>query len=213
MRGRRPGNSRLPVLGQSSVPFERRDAAENRARILAAAQTLLQSRPIQNICMDEVARTAGVGKGTLYRRFADRAALCRALLGEAATRVQDEVLQDFGLPPNTPWTVRIERLLAALVDFTIDHGSLLSEARAFERPGPARYAHPAHQWQRETLSRYLVRAVRARELAPLEPTLTADFILAALDPDLWAYHLREGRSREACHRAFLSYVRRTLATA
>ena len=212
-QGPHPRMSRLPVLGQSPRAPERRDAAENRARILTAARRLLETRPIQDICMDEVAQTAGVGKGTVYRRFVDRAALCRALLSEEAQRLQTDVLRDFGLPPGASWRTRIERLLCALLDFTIDHGSLLSEARAFERRGGNRYAHPAHAWQRETLSCYLARAVRAQQIAPLEPMLTADLMLAALDPDLWAFHLGEGRPRETARRVFLDYVRRTLGTA
>ena len=200
--------NRLPVLGQAESIPERRDAAENRRRILEAARDLLKTRPIQDICMDELARTAGVGKGTLYRRFADRASLCRALLGDEALRIQEAVLQDFELPPGAPWVMRVEHLLSALLDFTIDHGSLLSEARAFERHGPEGYAHPAHTWQREALARYLSHAIQAREISPLDPILTAEFVLAALDPDLWAFHLREGRTRTELHHAFQQFARR-----
>lgn len=163
--------------------------------------------------MDELAKAANVGKGTLYRRFADRAALCRALLGEEATRIQELVLDDFRLPAGATWLTRAECLAGALFDFTVDNGSLLSEARAYERRNPDRYAHPAYRWQRETLGRYIVQGIRAKEFPEMDPWLTADFVLAPLDPDLWKFHLREGRSRADGRQAFLRHVRCALKCA
>ena len=146
--------------------------------------------------MDEVARRAGVGKGTLYRRFEDRAALCRALLHDDAIVLQDAVLDGFGLPLTPPWIPHAARLLDALFDFAVEHAPLLSEVQAYEvKGGPQRYEHPAHAWQRDTLAMYLGRAVAAQEVAPLDPTVSADLILAPLDPDLLRYHLDRGVPR------------------
>ena len=49
----------------------RRDAERNRARILAAARELFAERGL-DVTMDEIARHAGVGVGTVYRRFPER---------------------------------------------------------------------------------------------------------------------------------------------
>jgi AcrR family transcriptional regulator len=56
----------------------RADAKRNRDQILAAARDLLVNQGV-NVPMEEIARHAGVGVGTLYRRFPDRMALLRAL--------------------------------------------------------------------------------------------------------------------------------------
>ena len=61
--------------------------------------------------MDEVARAAGVGKGTLYRRFADRSSLCLALLDDSERALQDRMLQNFGLSRAAP---PAEQLMALL---------------------------------------------------------------------------------------------------
>src|SRR5690606_37833343 len=61
---------------------ERRDARENRQRLLAAAKRLFAAQGVDATSMHEIARTAGVGQGTLYRHFADKAELCHALLKE-----------------------------------------------------------------------------------------------------------------------------------
>ncbi len=70
----------LPQLAE--VPFERADATRNRARILTAARRLFADRGASCVSMDEIAEAAGVGKGTLFRRFGSRAALAHALLSE-----------------------------------------------------------------------------------------------------------------------------------
>jgi len=76
----------------------RRDAERNRARILDAARRLFAERGL-NVSMDEVARCAGVGVGTVYRRFSTREELLDALLedrmgqllaiGETAAAAED----------------------------------------------------------------------------------------------------------------------------
>jgi AcrR family transcriptional regulator len=70
------------------VPIEtrlRRDAAANRERILDAARRLFFERGL-DASMDEVARAAGVGAATLYRRFATKEALVDAILGDVLER-------------------------------------------------------------------------------------------------------------------------------
>src|SRR3984957_10761885 len=59
----------------------RRDAERNRQRILAAAADVFSERGL-DATLDEVARAAGVGVGTVYRRFPDKAALVAALFRE-----------------------------------------------------------------------------------------------------------------------------------
>jgi AcrR family transcriptional regulator len=98
----------LPVL-QSERP-ERADAAENRRRVLAAACRLFAAQGAANVSMDAVAAEAGVGKGTLFRRFGDRAGLARAVLSEHETKLQDALIR--GAPPLGPGAPPRERLLA-----------------------------------------------------------------------------------------------------
>jgi AcrR family transcriptional regulator len=67
--------------GSERLRAERRDAIENREKILRTAADLIASRG-QNVPLTEIADAAGVGVGTFYRRFPDRS----ALLGELQRR-------------------------------------------------------------------------------------------------------------------------------
>src|SRR5215469_18354763 len=81
-------------------PAGRADAARNRAAILAAAALLFAEHGVAEVSMDQVAAAAGVGKGTLFRRFGDKAGLAAALLDEREAELQEAILR--GPPPLGP---------------------------------------------------------------------------------------------------------------
>lgn len=67
----------------------RADARRNRDQILVAARTIFAERGAE-VPMEEIARRASVGVGTLYRRFVDREALIRAVFRDTYQAVADE---------------------------------------------------------------------------------------------------------------------------
>jgi AcrR family transcriptional regulator len=73
------------MTAEPGVPL-RADARRNRDQIVAAARTIFGSRGPE-VPMEEIARAAGVGVGTLYRRFPDRDALIRAVALDSFARV------------------------------------------------------------------------------------------------------------------------------
>lgn len=166
----------LPVLGTSAP--ERADAARNRRKILAAARRLFAERGVDGVTMAEIARAAGVGKGTLFHRFGDRAGLALALLDDQERELQDAVLR--GPPPLGPGAAAGERLdafLDALLDFTARHADLLIVADG-GRPG-GRYMTGAYSsWHQHT-------ALLLAELRPeSDAGVLAHIVLAPLAADL-----------------------------
>ena len=65
----------------STEPVLRRDAARNRAKILAAARTVFDESGV-DVCVETIAQRAGVGVGTLYRRFPTKDLLIDAVVDE-----------------------------------------------------------------------------------------------------------------------------------
>jgi AcrR family transcriptional regulator len=111
--------TRLPLL--SDRP-ERGDAAANRQRILAAARALLDAHGPSGVSMDAVAAAACVGKGTVFRRFGDRAGLMGELISDYMRSFQDAFLS--GPPPLGPGAPPAERLVAfftALIALQREH--------------------------------------------------------------------------------------------
>ncbi|OBB68926.1 MULTISPECIES: TetR/AcrR family transcriptional regulator [unclassified Mycobacterium] len=119
----------LPLSAPQVVHQERGDAARNRALLLQAARNLIAERGADAVTMDDVAAAAGVGKGTVFRRFGSRAGLMMVLLDEDERASQQAFL--FGPPPLGPDAPPIDRLVAfgrERICFVHAHHELLSEA-------------------------------------------------------------------------------------
>ena len=119
----------LPV--REALPAPRADAARNAARILDACERLFSERGVENVSMDEIAAEAGVGKGTLFRRFGDRAGLARAVIGERERIFQEELIR--GQPPLGPGAPARDRLIAfvaGLAQHLDRHADLIRTAEA-----------------------------------------------------------------------------------
>lgn len=91
-------------------PHERADAARNREALLAAAMRLVEHCGADGVTMEAVAEEAGVGKGTVFRRFSSRAGLMAAVLNHSESEWQAAVLS--GPPPLGPGADPMERLRA-----------------------------------------------------------------------------------------------------
>jgi AcrR family transcriptional regulator len=67
--------------GSTGLPVLRRDAARNRVKILAAARAVFDEEGV-DVCVEVIAQRAGVGVGTLYRRFPTKEVLIEAVIDE-----------------------------------------------------------------------------------------------------------------------------------
>jgi polyketide synthase 12 len=114
---------------------ERVDAARNRLHLLTTARTMLAEQGAERLTMDGLAERAGLGKGTVFRRFGTRAGIFRALLDDDERAFQERVL--FGPPPLGPGAAPVERLVAyggARVGFLIGHRDIARAAIGGSRP-------------------------------------------------------------------------------
>ena len=169
----------LPVV--EGPRRERADAARNREALLKAARRLLDRCGPEGLTMEAVASEAGVGKGTLFRRFGDRASLFHALIDDDERSLQEAFIR--GPAPLGPGAPARERLIAfghAMIELIEVHGALLVESTPANRA--LRYGHPVYVAYRTHVSALLDEIVGA-ERAPY----LADVLLGALDPDFVLY--------------------------
>jgi AcrR family transcriptional regulator len=193
------GLSQLPV--SNSVPAERGDAARNRALLLDAARKLISEHGTDAVTMDDVATAAGVGKGTLFRRFGSRAGLMIVLLDEAE-KIQQQAFM-FGPPPLGPGAPPLERLLAygrERLSFVWNHHALLSDAG---RDSQTRFNAPM------TLHRTHIRTLLEAADTTGDVDAQADALLALLDADYVMHQLVDlGKSLEAQGQAWEGLARK-----
>jgi AcrR family transcriptional regulator len=163
----------------------RTDAARNRARILSAAAAIVAERGVDGLAMADVAAAAGVGVGTLYRRFGDRSGLAYALIDSRERAFQQAFLD--GPPPlgpGAPPRERVRAFLHALLDRTVEQLDLLvmaETAAPFARFGGAYAAYHAH-----------LSLLIAQHSPGADAPVLADALLAPLQAPLVAHRLRSG---------------------
>jgi AcrR family transcriptional regulator len=129
----------------------RADAERNRARIVAAARGVI-ARDGADARMDAIAREAGVGVGTVYRRFPTKEALVASVLVEFADATLEGISAAAGAP--APWTA-FKGSLHALAEKLAENRGLLDALEP-----EVRRSRP-------------VLELRGRLLATLEPVLSA----------------------------------------
>jgi AcrR family transcriptional regulator len=172
--GAQPGGG--PAAGPAAES-ERRDAARNRELLLCAAREIVGESGADALTMDLLARRAGVGKGTVFRRFGSRAGLMMALLSGAEAEFQSRFM--FGPPPVGPGAPALERLVAvgaARVYWILEFGEL---ARAADASAHNRFdVPPAVLWHR-----HLEMLLREAGVTA-DPWLMASALAATLEPEL-----------------------------
>jgi AcrR family transcriptional regulator len=165
----------------AATPAERGDAARNRRRLLDAARRLVVERGAAALTMDELARTAGVGKGTVFRRFGSRANLMMVLLDEDERASQQAFM--YGPPPLGPAAEPLQRLVAfgrMRIRFAHTHHALLSAANRDPR---TRHNAPT------MVSRTHIRVLLESAGTSGDLDVQADALLALLDADYVEYQL------------------------
>ena len=197
-----PGN--LPGV-QGGAESERRDAARNRELLLRAARELIEECGADGLTMASLAGRAGVGKGTVFRRFGSRAGLMMTLLSDAAAECLGRFM--FGPPPRGPGAPPLQRLIACgaeRIAWVLEFGEL---ARAADASAHNRFdVPPAVLWRRhlELLLREAgVTADCWLMAGALSATLEPERILHAVRvqgvaPDALIESWRELATRVAC---------------
>ncbi|MGE0221068.1 MAG: TetR/AcrR family transcriptional regulator [Mycolicibacterium sp.] len=174
----------LPV--SESTPPERGDAARNRMLLLDAARRLVDERGADAVTTDDIAAAAGVGKGTLFRRFGSRAGLMVVLLDEDEKAMQQQFL--FGPPPLGPDAPPLVRLLAygrERLKFVETHHALLAD---IGRDPQMRFNAPT------TLHHSHIRVLLADAGTTGDLDVQASALLALLDVDYVWHELHRGRT-------------------
>ncbi|MFH8445073.1 TetR/AcrR family transcriptional regulator [Streptomyces sp. NPDC018026] len=184
----------------------RKDAARNRAAVLAAADALfVRCESPDDVTMADVATAAGVGKGTLFRAFGDRVGLVAALYAARLEPVEEAV--ETGPPPlgpGTPPRERVAALLDAVLCFKLDNRGLALALEAAGRDSPYDAGH-YERWHG------LLHAVLEEVPGLDDGEFAAHALLAAVRADL-VEHLagRRGVSRERMRAQLADYTARVL---
>jgi AcrR family transcriptional regulator len=173
---------------------ERKDAARHRELILNTANKLFNLHGVDSVSMHQIAKSAGIGQGTLYRRYSSKGDLCAELLMDSFHRFKAEVESCLNAMEQHSVHERMKTLFAKLIDYMADNIHWLNALKpaAFCQEDRGKfYTSPPCAFLTDLISSLLDEAVLRGDIPSLDTSFAAFNIMAALNPDAFLYLLEE----------------------
>jgi AcrR family transcriptional regulator len=178
--------------GDSSPPL-RRDAVENRERILEAARRLFAESGIEAVSMHRIAQGAGVGQATLYRHYIHKGDLCRDLMADTMDRARVEFEIYWQESSGRPALDRLNGVITrfvSILDEKLPYLAAIGEA-CFGEHRTSKFNLPGYRWIHGIITELLNQAMAEGAIPPADSDFTAHALLAGLSPDLYQYQRDE----------------------
>lgn len=194
---------------------ERKDAAAHRRLILRTAESLFSEHGVNAVSMHQIARKAGIGQGTLYRRYAHKGELCRELLEEFSERIR---LQTIAYLHNAPEKIDPAERLAGIIGLWIDGFEekaefvIAIEAQqakdCMSAKADAWFGSPMYRFMRDSLAHLLQEISESQPGCPIDPVLTAHAVICSMSP-IGYFHLKRelGYTKEQMKEGYLRMYR------
>ncbi|WP_438445829.1 TetR/AcrR family transcriptional regulator [Gorillibacterium sp. sgz5001074] len=185
----------------------RKDAAEHRRLILQTAQHLFTEYGADSVSMHQIAKTSGIGQGTLYRNYSNKADLCLDMIRESSRQLEQDIQDMMAGEPTISVRDKLDGLVTLIVGFIEEKSQWLGAVQTSTCPdgGSTYYRSPIYESGHSRIRHLLQEAVDRGECpSDLDTVFAADSLLSLLDPDLYLF-LR--RVRGYTTEAYLQNVR------
>lgn len=173
----------------------RKDAAEHRRQILQTAQALFLEHGVDKVSMHQIAKSVGIGQGTLYRNYTNKADLCLDIIQDSARSADADIVAVLQDRQDAPARERLELVLFRMLDFIEDKLQWLGamQVNACPEGRMTYYKSPIYETLHGRLLGLIKVGIERGECQEhIDPVFTADAILAVVDPDLYLF-LRTNR--------------------
>ncbi|WP_088187068.1 TetR/AcrR family transcriptional regulator [Desulfosporosinus sp. FKA] len=173
--------------GASTVRSERRDAAENRQRILNVAIRLFEQHGVEHVSMNQIAAEAQIGSGTLYRRYRNKSELCLDLIKDNVVLLFEDIETYLEQNRSRPPSLRLKGILSLFIRFREKKAQLLTGVEdSSSSQSKTRTRSPIHDELHQLLVE-LFDEINKREPVHPESAFRADMLLMALSKDAYLF--------------------------
>lgn len=169
---------------------ERRDAAENRQRILNTAIRLFEQSGVEQVSMNQIATEAQIGPGTLYRRYRNKSELCLDLIKDHLIVLFDDIETYMEQHSAEPPSVRFREVLRCFIRFRERKIQLLAgveDTGASSRSGPRTRTPLYDELHQIMVGLYDEMAGGTDGPRETSSVFMADMLLAALSSDAYRF--------------------------
>lgn len=172
----------------TQIRSERRDAAENRQRILNAAIELFEQNGVEQVSMNQIATEAKVGPGTLYRRYRSKSELCLDLIKDNVDQLFNDIETYLEQNHFDPPSRRLKGILSLFIRFRERKAQLLMgvEESSSINSLRARMQSPLFNELHQLLLE-LFEEMNVSEETHYNSVFRADILLWALSRDFYSF--------------------------
>ena len=167
---------------------ERRDAAENRQKILEAARKLFDKYGVENVSMNQIAAEAKVGSGTLYRRYSNKSELCFDLIKDNLTSFLKDANHYLEQNQSVPPKQRLREVIRLFIDLREKKYPLLAEVD--KSPTVRSSASSLHSRMFNEIHQCFVSLfdeINVAEHIHFNSVFKADMLITALSSDSYSF--------------------------
>jgi AcrR family transcriptional regulator len=182
-----------PAVSGPAAPRSRRDERdmEYRQRILHTASELFEKQGIEGVTMYQIAQEAGVGQGTLYRRYTHVGEVCSELMHTSVETFIQSLEANLSQSTTKANALgQLSDILSLIVDFIDQKAPLLHtiDSMYMEKKHLCFHEKPVFKRLHAILATLIIRAVEQKIIRDVDVTLTVNVLLSALSPRQYLYH-------------------------
>lgn len=192
------------IVSEAEIPpyrAERRDAAENRQRILNAAIRLFERDGVEQVSMNQIAAEAQLGPGTLYRRYRNKSELCLDLIKDHVDLLFEDMEAYLEENRKEPPNRRLRGVMQLFLAFREKKLQLLNgaeESATANRSKPRTHGPIYHELHKLLVGLYDELAATEAEQTSPDSVFRADMLLAGMSSDSYIFQRDvRGYSRDA----------------
>jgi len=180
-------------MSEAEIPpfrAERRDAAENRQRILNAAVQLFEQYGVEQVSMNQIAVEAQLSPGTLYRRYRNKSELCLDLIKDHVDLLFEDINAYLNQNQANSPVLRLKGVLRLFLAFREKKLQLLTgvEESVSANRSKSRTRGPIyHELHKLLVELYDEMAASGVERTPPDSIFRADMLLTALSSDSYIF--------------------------
>lgn len=177
-----------------SIRHERKDAMENRQLILQTANQLFHEHGVHSVSMHQIAKTAGIGQATLYRRYAHKGDLCFDVLQHYGSQFINEITEYLDKHSQAAPIDRLSSFLGLWIDAIEANAELIVEMASkmnfnCDDNHANFFLSPMYRTIRDQLSELIHETIEADPDQSPEPDLAAHTIICSISP-IGYFHIK-----------------------
>lgn len=174
--------------------------------ILETANHLFNKYGVEEVSMHQIAKSAGVGQGTLYRRYSNKADLCIGLMQNNFDHFRSEVTAYLEASAEEAVQVRLKGYLSIIIHFLEQKSKVLGiilSQQLLEKNKDDFFHSAPYQFMHGSYCAILSKADESCLRKPIDPVFLAHSYIAVMSPHTYSYFLNvKGYTKETIYRLF-----------